>query len=83
MAHRPAPCSSSKRRSPKKGRKIDPCSTTLTTSVILETAEAAIRKIAEFRDQGFRFVSVLDAVGTTIEEGALTAMVQTDRNKKI
>jgi hypothetical protein len=51
--------------------------------VILETAEAAIRKIAEFRDQGFRFVSVLDAVGTTIEEGALTAMVQTDRNKKI
>jgi hypothetical protein len=36
-------------------------------SVIPEPAEAPTRKVAEFRDQGFQFVSVLDAVGATIE----------------
>jgi len=46
--------------------------------VVLETAEAAIRKRAEFRDEGFRMVLVRDAAGTVIGEAELAAIVQTD-----
>ena len=47
-------------------------------SVVLQTAEAAIRKQAEFRDEGFRMVLVRDAAGTVIGEAELAAIVQTD-----
>ncbi|MCA6112395.1 hypothetical protein [Bradyrhizobium cenepequi] len=48
-------------------------------SVILATAGAALRKLEEFRDDGFRTLSVHDASGTTISEGELTAMAQAER----
>ncbi|MBO4227429.1 hypothetical protein [Bradyrhizobium neotropicale] len=47
-------------------------------SVILATAAAALRKVEEFRDDGFRTVSVLDASGATINEAELTAMAQAE-----
>jgi hypothetical protein len=46
-------------------------------SVVTGTAEAALRKVTEFRAEGFRWVSVLDARGKTIEEIALCAMADT------
>ncbi|WP_454624063.1 hypothetical protein [Bradyrhizobium cenepequi] len=47
-------------------------------SVVLATAGAALRKVEEFRDDGFRSVSVLDASGATIKEAELTAMAQVE-----
>jgi hypothetical protein len=47
-------------------------------SVILKTAEAALRKVQEFREAGFQFVSVLDAMGATIEEVTLAAMAKAE-----
>jgi hypothetical protein len=47
-------------------------------SVILVTAGAALRKVEEFRDDGFRTVSVLDGSGTTLNEAELTAMAQAE-----
>jgi hypothetical protein len=45
-------------------------------SVILESPAAAIRKVAEFRDAGFRSISVLNSMGATIEEAALAVMAK-------
>jgi hypothetical protein len=47
-------------------------------SVVLDTAHAAIRKLAEFRDDGFLTVSVLDADGAPIGEAELTAMAKAE-----
>lgn len=47
-------------------------------SVVLKTAQAAMQKISEFRDEGFQTVSVLDARGMTIEETELAAITQSD-----
>jgi hypothetical protein len=47
-------------------------------SVILGTAGAALRKVDEFRDDGFRTVSVLDGSGAAIREAELTAMAQAE-----
>ena len=52
-------------------------------SVVLETAEAAIRKQAEFRAEGFRTVSVFDAAGTVIGETELAAIAQTDAGSAV
>jgi hypothetical protein len=43
-------------------------------SVIVETAEAALAKIAEFKEAGYATVGVLDAVGSAIEEAALALL---------
>ncbi|MCA1457467.1 hypothetical protein I6F35_30465 [Bradyrhizobium sp. BRP22] len=47
-------------------------------SVILATAAAALRKAEEFRDDGFRTVSVLDASGATINETELIVIAQAE-----
>ncbi|TAI65776.1 hypothetical protein [Bradyrhizobium sp. Leo170] len=47
-------------------------------SVILATAASALGKVEEFRDDGFRMVSVLDGSGATISEAELTAMAQAE-----
>jgi hypothetical protein len=50
-------------------------------SVVVATPAAALRKVEEFRDDGFRTVSVLEASGTTITETELTAMAQVENKR--
>jgi hypothetical protein len=43
-------------------------------SVVIDTIEAALGKVSEFRAEGFLCVSVLDAHGKTIEDAAISVM---------
>jgi hypothetical protein len=49
-------------------------------SIVLDKAKAALQKLNEFRDEGFRIVSVLDLAGAPIEEAALMAIAEAEEN---